>query len=120
MDKLKASSIYGKPLMDLILTPDGVPTFMPVVVDFLLSNSKCQGIFRKCGSEHAVQELGILFSCPQVAIPPSATVYDVGSFLKKWLRDLPEPLLTPIIANQYFRNNDPSSVVCVLNILPLF
>ncbi|KAK8852973.1 GTPase activator activity protein [Tritrichomonas musculus] len=117
-DKLQASSIYGKPLMDLILTPEGVPTFLPVVINYLSSKTKSQGIFRKCGSTLIVKELGILFSCPQVAIPPSSTVDDVASFLKRWVRELPEPLLIPIIVNQHFRNNDSSSVVSVLSNLP--
>lgn len=118
MQKLQDCSIYGKPLMDLELTPDGVPTFLPVVINYLSTKTKSQGIFRKCGSDHVIKELGILFSCPQVAIPPSSTVDDVASFLKKWLRDLPEPILSPLIVNQYFRNNDSSSVVHVLNSLP--
>lgn len=118
MEKLQECSIYGKPLMDLPLTPDGVPTFLPVIIDYLSKKTKSQGIFRKCGSDRVVKELGILFSCPQVAIPPSSTVDDVASFLKKWLRDLPEPILSPLIVNQYFRNNDSSSVIHVLSNLP--
>lgn len=112
--KLASFSVYGKELTDLNFNEEGVPAFLPVVIDFLCANTKHQGVFRKCGDITNITNLGILLSCPQVALPPSSSINDAASFLKQWLRELPEPLLTPFIINAHFNNNEPSSVVQVL------
>jgi hypothetical protein len=47
-------------------------------------------------------------------MPPCSTVYDAAAFLKKWLRELPVPLLTPSVVNTVYDSQNPDSVRKVL------
>ena len=66
-----------------------------------------------------VQKLGIVFNMPECAVPPSATVHDVSSFLKQWLRQLPEPLIPPNLINDNYDPSNPNSVIPVLRQMPV-
>jgi hypothetical protein len=41
-------------------------------------------------------------------------VYDAAAFLKKWVRDLPQPLLNPAVVNRVLDKDNPDSVRSVL------
>ena len=47
-------------------------------------------------------------------MPPCASVYDAAAFLKKWVRALPTPLITPAVVNEFFDVTNPDSVRIVL------
>lgn len=106
--------VFFMALDDLPLTPDKtVPSFIPVVRDFINKRSANEGIFRKCGNFNLIQELGVVFAAPSCAVPPSSTVFEVAGFLKQWLNSLPEPLITPSVVSAYLLPNttDPKSAV---------
>lgn len=111
------NKVFFMSLDDLPLTPDKtVPSFIPVVRDFINKRSSSEGIFRKCGNFNLIQELGVVFAAPSCAVPPSSTVFEVAGFLKQWLNSLPEPLITPSIVSAYLKptSNDPKQAVEIL------
>jgi hypothetical protein len=106
--------IYGMPLEDLTLNGDHVPSFLPSACKFVVDYASSVGVFRKCGQHLLLLELGKLFLYPDVVPPPSASVYDMAAFLKKWLRELPEPLISPSIFKEHFEPDNPDCVRIVL------
>ena len=122
-EEYEICSLIGKPIEELILNSEGVPTFIPPVCEYLRLLAKAQGIFRVPGNQQMVDDLGILFNLPKCSVPPSATVHDVASFLKKWMISLPVPLISPPIFNEYFSSTsqtdpDPLSIFNILMHLP--
>jgi hypothetical protein len=111
---LQGESIYHMPIENLPLNQDGIPPFLPSVCHYICDFSESIGLFRQCGQHLLIQDLGILFRLPKSVMPPSATVYDAAAFLKKWLRELPVPLLTPSVVNRVFDSQNPDSVRSVL------
>ncbi|OHS95269.1 RhoGAP domain containing protein [Tritrichomonas foetus] len=111
-------TLYQKPVSKLLLNDNKIPVFMPIVCDYLMNFSGTRGIFRLCGNHMMVQQLGIIFNLPECAVPPCASVHDVSSFLKQWLRDLPEPLIPPNILNDFYNPDDQDSVYTTLKQLP--
>lgn len=113
------NSLIGKPISHLFLDENNVPTFIPPCCNFIKLLYKSQGIFRVPGDQKMVDELTAILNYPETAIPPSASVHDVASFLKLWMISLPEPLIVPSVFNKYFgSDNDPASVLNVLWHLP--
>lgn len=113
-----STTLFRVPLDDLLLDDRGIPTFLPVVCDYLMNFSGTVGIFRLCGDHTIVQALGTAFNFPQCAVPPCASVHDVSSFLKQWLRDLPTPLIPPSLVNSQYDPSDDSTVASLLRALP--
>jgi hypothetical protein len=111
---LVGDSVYNSALNQLTLNEHQVPSFVPPVCLFIREFSNCIGIFRQCGQHLLLQDLGIIFCHSSVAMPPCASVYDAAAFLKKWLRELPTPLVTPAVVNEFFNVANPDSVRAVL------
>lgn len=111
---LVGDKIYGKRIDQLHMTEDGVPVFVPVVARFIRDFAVNVGVFRRCGDHTLIQDMGVLFSHKKVSMPPFATVYDACSFLKQWMKLLPEPLITPSVFNAHFNPQNPDSVRIVL------
>jgi hypothetical protein len=110
-------TIFQTPLSQLHLTRDGVPVFLPSVAAFLRQKVTTVGIFRLCGNHTTVQDLGKLFALPECSLLPHASVHDITSFLKKWLRELPEPLVSPLLFNLVYDSKNPSTLIPLLNSL---
>ncbi|OHT05746.1 hypothetical protein TRFO_26495 [Tritrichomonas foetus] len=111
--------IYGLPLGDSYLAKNSnVPVFLPVMCEFIKTNICQEGVFRLNGSSSMIEKLGLLLSCPDVSIPPQATVHDVTGALKKWIRELPEPLIPPKLVSQYFMKDDKSTISLILRNMP--
>lgn len=114
---ISVPTLFKVPITDL-LKNNNLPVFIPIVTDFLMSFSGVVGIFRLCGNYTMVQDLGIIFNLPECAVPPCASVHDVASFIKQWLRDLPEPLIPPDLINNVFNPQDPLTAISLLRQLP--
>ena len=110
--------VFGKPLDKLYMGESGAPVLLEAVFDDIGKNIKTEGIFRKTGNRNTVNELGVLLSMPSCCIPPSASVHDTISFLKKWLLELPEPLISPQLINEYYDKNNPKSISKIIKELP--
>ncbi|KAH0786610.1 RhoGAP domain containing protein [Histomonas meleagridis] len=107
----KEETIFG---MDIHLIPvndNGCPIFLPIVIDEIIKNAEVQGLFRICGNHRIVQELGHAALNPVNFVPPAeCRIHEYTSFLKQWLRSLPEPILTNDVVNNYYNKEDPKSV----------
>ncbi|KAK8861023.1 GTPase activator activity protein [Tritrichomonas musculus] len=103
------ASIFGKPLEELILNDNGVPIFFDLVCSEIIKHVTSKGIFRKCGDQEQIELIGNLAANSDFQIPPMTDINTLTSFLKKWLRDLPESILTPQIIKKYFRSDDPKT-----------
>lgn len=106
--------IFGIPVEVLPVNEDGVPFFMPVVVGKLLENLQVEGIFRICGKKKTIEELGVAALDVNFKITDDITIHDIASFLKQWIRELPTPIITPSIINEYFKDDTINSTKDVL------
>lgn len=116
--KKEPPSVFGKPLEELPMNSNGIPIFFEIVCSKILNNVTHKGIFRKCGEQNQVELIGQLAVNPDFQLPPSTDVDILTSFLKKWLRELPESILIPPIVKKYFNPNDPSTGPTTLQNLP--
>jgi hypothetical protein len=79
-----------------VLLPHGtikIPKILHDTVIFLSSHLQTEGLFRKTGSLSRQREL-ISFIERGAIIPADSHVHDVANLMKRFFRELPEPLLT--------------------------
>lgn len=101
------------PLQFLALEDD-TPIFLPLIADFIKKHAKTKGVFRIPGNEKTVMDLNEQLAQHTPRISSQATVYDVISFLKLWLKSLPTPLIPPDVFNKYMSPNDPTYPITVI------
>lgn len=112
--------IFHVPIEVLPLNEDGVPFFLPIVIGKLLDNLKEEGIFRRCGSKKTIDQLGVAALDVNFKIDDSITIHDLASFLKQWVRELPTPIITPSVVNEYYKDDSLDSTKAVLrNLAPV-
>ena len=86
----------------LPLGKDSAPVFLQPVLKFIEENVTQIGLFRTNGSRLQALRINEAVSQHVPYIPEDCTVYDVCSFLKMWLLELPVPLIPPsVIATHY-------------------
>lgn len=107
-------SVFKIPIEVLPVNKDGVPFFMPVIINKLLENTKVVGIFRMCGSKRVIDQLGIEAIDVNFKIKENVGVHDLASFLKQWVRELPTPIITPSVINEYYKDDSVNSTKEVL------
>ncbi|XP_065578613.1 uncharacterized protein LOC136039045 isoform X1 [Artemia franciscana] len=85
-------------LNDLPLTKDNVPVVVDAFVNYIALNGiVSEGIYRKVGIKTRIEKLELLFLADSSKIHISKedfTVHDVASALKRFFRNLPEPIFT--------------------------
>lgn len=88
----------GRKLEEQQLTKDDVPVIVEKCLNFIYVNgSMSEGIYRRSGSSTAVAGLLKEFQKNAWAVsitPDKYSEHDVANVLKRFFRDLPEPLLT--------------------------
>lgn len=93
----------GPALKQQQLTKDNVPVIVDKCVNFIYAHgSMSEGIYRKSGATNNVQKLLSLFRNDAFSVQITRGEYnehDVSSALKKFMRDLPEPLLGKLVVN---------------------
>ncbi|KAL1130714.1 hypothetical protein AAG570_011955 [Ranatra chinensis] len=103
----------GSSLYDQQLTKDDIPVIVDKCINFVYAHgSMSEGIYRRNGSNSKVSKLLSELRKDAWAVQLSRqeySEYDVGSALKRFFRDLPEPLLSPTLY-KYFCN--ASSIKC--------
>ncbi|XP_059616967.1 uncharacterized protein LOC132261930 [Phlebotomus argentipes] len=79
------------------LTKDNVPVLIDKCVNFIYAHgSMSEGIYRKSGTENAIQKLLNAFHADAFSVQITRSDYsehDVANVLKRFIRDLPEPML---------------------------
>jgi hypothetical protein len=91
---------------DSVLIPRRIYSGIMACIDFCIEHGlDTEGLFRIPGSNAAVQEIAIklYYSGNHFfdSFPAEFNVYDVASALKKCIRDLPEPILTYQLLEQF-------------------
>jgi len=89
----------------LLHLPPSLATFFLILNLFLpLAALKTEGVFRKPGNTKRVAELQLHFETkPMVPVDFSKySVHDVAGVLKRYFRDLPEPIFTFRLQNLFF------------------
>jgi hypothetical protein len=93
----EAAHANGSTLKNQQLTKDNVPVLVDKCINFVYTHgSMSEGIYRKSGSATQVQKLLTLFKQDAFSLQLIRTEYnehDVSSALKKFMRELPEPLI---------------------------
>ncbi|KAJ9579856.1 hypothetical protein L9F63_004458, partial [Diploptera punctata] len=86
------------------LTREDIPTIVDKCINFVYAHgSMSEGIYRRSGANSNVTKLLTLFRQDAWSVQLTRqdyTEYDVSSVLKRFLRDLPEPLLTTELHSQ--------------------
>ncbi|XP_055683346.1 uncharacterized protein LOC129790114 [Lutzomyia longipalpis] len=79
------------------LTKDNVPVLIDKCVNFIYAHgSMSEGIYRKSGTENGIQKLLSAFHADAFSVQITRSEYsehDVANVLKRFIRDLPEPML---------------------------
>lgn len=109
-----ALSIFGIPIDKIAVNEDGVPFFMPVIINRLLDNTTQEGIFRIVGNKLTIDQLAKQACSKNFTIEENVTNYDLASFIKQWLRELPTPIITPSVINKYYKDESPKSTKKIL------
>lgn len=118
-DDFAVGSVYGMPLNDLVLDENNIPTFLPVVCDYIKRFAATEGVFRRSGENTFTDKLGYIFNWKECAIPPVATVHDITNFLTRWLSRLPGRLVDLTILQDRYDPNDESTAIDFLRSLPV-
>lgn len=94
-----AALANGPSLSEQQLTKDGIPTIVDKCINFVHTHgSVSEGIYRRNGSNSTVTKLLASFRRDAWSIQltrENFNEYDVSSVLKRFFRDLPEPLFVP-------------------------
>ena len=113
-EKQPPQSVFKKPLESLPMSKNNVPVFYEIICNELFNHTNEVGLFRKCGSAIVIEHLSQLAMNKDFQIPPNTSVNDMTSFIKQWLRELPDPIITPNIVNEFCKKNDPRSFAEIL------
>jgi len=96
----KSRNVFGVPLVEVIKKDprkqDGIPHIVRLVVKEIEKDLDVKGIFRVPGNDDNVAHLKkILDTFEEVKNPfAKASAFDIAALLKSYIRELPEPLLT--------------------------
>ena len=81
-----------------------IPPILHCTTEFLLTELDVEGLFRVSGSQDEIQEWKVKFNAGEpVAFHEKTSAHNVAGLLKSWLRELPEPLLTYAMFDEWMR-----------------
>ncbi|XP_059420240.1 unconventional myosin-IXb-like [Carassius carassius] len=94
---------FGVPLCALVHTAESVPFVMEkMLVHVEMNGLYSEGIYRKSGSVCRAKELHhILEKDPQAVSLDNYPIHTITGMVKLWLRELPEPLITYNLYNDF-------------------
>ncbi|XP_065133061.1 unconventional myosin-IXb isoform X3 [Paramisgurnus dabryanus] len=94
---------FGVPLCILVHTADSVPFVMDkMLVHVEMNGLYTEGIYRKSGSACKAKELHhILEKDPQTVALDNYPIHTITGLVKQWLRELPDPLMTYSLYNDF-------------------
>ncbi|XP_051738191.1 unconventional myosin-IXb isoform X3 [Ctenopharyngodon idella] len=94
---------FGVPVCALARTADSVPFVMEkMLVHVEMNGLYTEGIYRKSGSACRAKELHhILEKDPQTVCLDNYPIHTITGLVKQWLRELPDPLMTYSLYNDF-------------------
>ncbi|XP_048018158.1 unconventional myosin-IXb isoform X2 [Megalobrama amblycephala] len=94
---------FGVPVCAMARTTDCVPFVMEkMLVHVEMNGLYTEGIYRKSGSACRAKELHhILEKDPQTACLDNYPIHTITGLVKQWLRELPDPLMTYSLYNDF-------------------
>ncbi|KAL1280669.1 hypothetical protein QQF64_015269, partial [Cirrhinus molitorella] len=94
---------FGVPVCALVRTADAVPFVMEkMLVHVEMNGLYTEGIYRKSGSACRAKELhNVLEKDPQAASFDNYPIHTITGLVKQWLRELPDPLMTYSLYNDF-------------------
>nr|XP_055057587.1 unconventional myosin-IXb isoform X3 [Misgurnus anguillicaudatus] len=94
---------FGVPLCILVRTADSVPFVMDkMLVHVEMNGLYTEGIYRKSGLASKAKELHqILEKDPQTVALDNYPIHTITGLVKQWLRELPDPLMTYSLYNDF-------------------
>ncbi|XP_016365559.1 unconventional myosin-IXb-like [Sinocyclocheilus rhinocerous] len=94
---------FGVPICALVRTADSVPFVMEkMLVHVEMNGLYTEGIYRKSGSACRAKELHhILEKDPQAVSLDNYPIHTITGLVKLWLRELPDPLMTYSLYNDF-------------------
>ncbi|XDV27719.1 hypothetical protein PO909_031210 [Leuciscus waleckii] len=94
---------FGVPICALARTADSVPFVMEkMLVHVEMNGLYTEGIYRKSGSACRAKELHhILEKDPQSVCLDNYPIHTITGLVKQWLRELPDPLMTYSLYNDF-------------------
>uniref|UniRef100_A0ABM0MUF5 Uncharacterized protein LOC102807377 n=1 Tax=Saccoglossus kowalevskii TaxID=10224 RepID=A0ABM0MUF5_SACKO len=97
------SSVSGRNLHEQQLTEDNIPVPVDRCIEYVANHGMAEvGIYRQAATEHLVKDLLDDFSCDARAVRlDHIPVHVVANALKRFFRNLPEPLLTKIFHDKW-------------------
>ncbi|GLH01058.1 GTPase-activating protein CdGAPr [Gryllus bimaculatus] len=103
---IQSSAVDNGPNLDQQqLTKDDIPVIVDKCIKFVYAHgSMSEGIYRRSGANSCVSKLLEMFRLDAWSVQLSRqeyTEYDVSSVLKRFFRDIPEPLLTTELHGQF-------------------
>uniref|UniRef100_A0A673JBT0 Unconventional myosin-IXb-like n=1 Tax=Sinocyclocheilus rhinocerous TaxID=307959 RepID=A0A673JBT0_9TELE len=94
---------FGVPVCALVRTADSVPFVMEkMLVHVEMNGLYTEGIYRKSGSVCRAKELHhLLEKSPQAVSFDNYPIHTITGLVKQWLRELPDPLMTYSLYNDF-------------------
>ncbi|XP_052405097.1 unconventional myosin-IXb isoform X2 [Carassius gibelio] len=94
---------FGVPVCALVRTADSVPFVMEkMLVHVEMNGLYTEGIYRKSGSACRAKELHhLLEKNPQAVSFDDYPIHTITGLVKQWLRELPDPLMTYSLYNDF-------------------
>uniref|UniRef100_A0A8C2K2T2 Myosin IXb n=1 Tax=Cyprinus carpio TaxID=7962 RepID=A0A8C2K2T2_CYPCA len=94
---------FGVPVCALVHTADSVPFVMEkMLVHVEMNGLYTEGIYRKSGSACRAKELHhLLEKNPQAVSFDNYPIHTITGLVKQWLRELPDPLMTHSLYNDF-------------------
>uniref|UniRef100_A0A671LJ44 Unconventional myosin-IXb-like n=1 Tax=Sinocyclocheilus anshuiensis TaxID=1608454 RepID=A0A671LJ44_9TELE len=94
---------FGVPVCALVRTADSVPFVMEkMLVHVEMNGLYTEGIYRKSGSVCRARELHhLLEKSPQAVSFDNYPIHTITGLVKQWLRELPDPLMTYSLYNDF-------------------
>uniref|UniRef100_A0A3Q3E869 Rho GTPase activating protein 1 n=1 Tax=Hippocampus comes TaxID=109280 RepID=A0A3Q3E869_HIPCM len=112
------NQVFGVPLRKRSPDGDPVPVVMRNTISFLSEQLEIEGIFRRSANVTLVKEIQLRYNSEAVNFREMEDVHLAAVILKKFLRELPEPLLTYQLYNDIVNFAVPSdSQVTVMKTL---
>eukprot|EP01125_Pyxidicula_operculata_P019694 TRINITY_DN715_c0_g1_i1.p1 TRINITY_DN715_c0_g1~~TRINITY_DN715_c0_g1_i1.p1 ORF type:complete len:601 (-),score=146.86 TRINITY_DN715_c0_g1_i1:36-1838(-) len=116
--------IFGVPLDQVMQHPMNSKYTMPVIVmraiDYLSKNGKVEGVFRLSGHAQRIDQIKQMYDAgEEISFSDETDVHVIACLLKTYIRELPNPLLTYELHQQWLDAYSNETEQAILNLRKL-